>query len=264
VTSRNRPPREQVLIITGTSQGIGLGVACQLIEDGYNIALFDIAPVRDRQIAEYVRSRPYQVACWQVDVGNREDVVKAVAGVIDRWGRIDGLINIAGAKLYRSYEEITPEEFENVIRTNLNGPYYLCHEVIPHMKRQKYGKIINMSSRSGMEFYAKGTAYCASKAGLIGFSQSLACALRNTEITVNVLCPSGVATSKLSEEQPDVEVRKLLSTGEIVKVIRVILRPQNTITGMVWPFYSLKAMIKAILTHGVQFARWIPQIRRLL
>lgn len=250
-----------VIIITGTSQGIGLQVALSLIDDGYTLALFDKKPIKDPVLKSKLRSNPRRIREWCIDVTDRNAIDKAVEEIISRWGRIDALINIAGAKLYTAYENILPEQFDSVIKTNINGPYYLCYAVIPIMKRQGSGKIINMASRSGMEFYAEGIAYCASKAGLIGFSQSLAKALRGSGIAVNVLCPSAVATHEFMQEEPELDFARMTKVYEIVDTIRVLLGLKNQRTGMIFPFYNLRSYVKTILKTCIQFIKWIPQIK---
>lgn len=254
-------PDEQVIIITGMSRGLGLQTATALINDGYKLALFNRTPVSDPILLSHLHSNPERVREWRVDVTDQRAVAEAVAEVMAEWGRVDALINNAGAKLYTAFENISPEEFDQVIKTNINGPYYLCREVIPIMKQQGYGKIINMASRSGMEFYARGTAYCASKAGLIGFSQSLAEELRGTGITVNVLCPSAVATDEYRQEQPRADLHRMTQVEEISDVIRSLLCCENRHTGMIWPFYDVRSFLKALLKTGIQFIRWIPQLR---
>jgi len=251
----------QVIIITGASQGIGLQVATTLINDGHILALFDKKPIVDPVLLSYLRSNPSRVKEWQIDVTNKKDINEAVEEVVSLWGRVDAIINIAGEKLYAAHENILPEQFDKVIKTNLYGPFYLCNQVIPIMKQQGYGKIINMASRSGMEFYAKGTAYCTSKAGLIAFSQSLAEALLETGIKVNVLCPSAVATPELRQEEPEADFRRMTEVDEIVEVIRVLLRLENHKTGTIFPFYNLRSYVKAMLKTCVRFIKWIPQIK---
>ncbi len=251
----------QVIIITGVSQGIGLQVATTLINDGHILALIDKKPIKDPVLLSHLRSSPRRVKKWQIDVTNKKDINEAVKEIVSLWGRVDAIINIAGEKLYTAYENILPNQFDKVIKSNLNGPFYLCNQVIPIMKQQEYGKIINMASRSGMEFYAEGTAYCTSKAGLIAFSQSLAEAMRGTGITVNVLCPATVATVELRKAEPEADFRKMTQVDEIVNVIRVLLRYKNRRTGMIFPFYNLRSFLKAILKTCVQFIKWIPQIK---
>lgn len=251
----------KVIVITGTSRGIGLQVALALNNDGHTLALFDKKPIKDPVLKSQLRSNPGRIREWCIDVTDRNAIEDAVKEIISRWGRIDALINIAGEKLYTAYENILPEQFDSVIKTNINGPYYMCYAVIPIMKQQKYGKIINMASRSGMKFYAEGTAYCASKAGLIGFSQALAKALHGSGIAVNVLCPSAVATPELMQEEPEADFARMTKIHEIVDTIRVLLCLKNQRTGMIFPFYNLRSYVKGIIRTCVQFIKWIPQIK---
>ena len=250
-----------VVLLTGASRGIGRQIAHTLIRRGYVVAMMSRTAATDPVLREAIDIQGPAVAEWQADVGDYQSVRGVVREVLARWGRIDALINNAGQKLFDEFLQIAPAQFEQVVRTNLLGPVYLCNEVVPVMLRQRYGRIINISSRAGLEFYALGTAYCASKAGLIGFSQSLADALRGTDVTVNVLCPPTVLTPEYLEQVPGLDTRRLVKVEQITRVVLDLLQPDCHMTGRIFPFYSPRSFLRGILLDVGKYLQWLPQLR---
>ena len=253
--------KPNVVLLTGASRGIGRQIARSLIERGYIVAMLSRTATTDPVLCKAIDLRGGRAAEWQVDVRDHHAVCAVVGKVLARWGRIDALINNAGQKVFDEFLQIPPAQFEEVVHTNLLGPYYLCREVVPIMLNQRYGRIVNISSRAGLEFYGLSTAYSASKAGLVGFSQSLADALKGTGITVNVLCPPTVLTEEYLEQEPQLDTRRLLKVEQLVLVVLDLLRPDSHITGQIYPFYSPRSYIRGALLDVVKYLRWFVQLR---
>ena len=174
-------------VVTGGASGLGRAVARRIVAEGGTVALWDInAEGLDEAAAEM------PVACQAVlDVANRDAVVEATAAAHAALGRIDILVNSAGITGATAPAHDYPlDSWLKVIDINLNGLFYCCRAVVPHMLENGYGRIVNVSSVAGKEGNPNASAYSASKAGVIGFTKSLGKELATQGIIVNALTPA--------------------------------------------------------------------------
>ena len=174
-------------VVTGGASGLGRAVARRIVAEGGTVALWDInAEGLDEAAAEM------PVACQAVlDVANRDAVVEATAAAHAALGRIDILVNSAGITGATAPVHDYPlDSWLKVIDINLNGLFYCCRAVVPHMLENGYGRIVNVSSVAGKEGNPNASAYSASKAGVIGFTKSLGKELATQGIIVNALTPA--------------------------------------------------------------------------
>lgn len=182
-------------IVTGASKGIGYSIAEGLVHAGVNTVICsrDHEEIEDaaRALSQLGSGSAIGVVC---DVRRHEDVQNLVNAAIDRFDRVDILINNAGVGGFAPMGELTPETWHRVIETNLNGVFYACHEAIPHMTRQGEGWIINIGSLAGKNPFAGGAVYNASKFGLLGFSEAMMLDLRHRGIRVSCVMPGSVET----------------------------------------------------------------------
>jgi 3-oxoacyl-[acyl-carrier protein] reductase len=174
-------------VVTGGASGLGRAVARRIVAEGGTVALWDI---NAEGLAE--AAAEMQVACQAVlDVANRDAVVEATAAAHAALGRIDILINSAGITGATAPVHDYPlDSWLKVIDINLNGLFYCCRAVVPHMLENGYGRIVNVSSVAGKEGNPNASAYSASKAGVIGFTKSLGKELATQGIIVNALTPA--------------------------------------------------------------------------
>ncbi len=181
---------ESVAIITGASSGIGRATALALAERGVRVALLARSA---EKLAEVVAQCPeaLPLAC---DVRDETAVNEAVAAALARWGRIDVLINSAGLSLNGAVDGYTLDDWRVVLDTNLTGSFLTCRAVLPTMKQQNGGQIINISSGAGRNGIKQMAAYCAAKFGVIGFTEALGLEVRQHNIRVSALLPGSVAT----------------------------------------------------------------------
>jgi 3-oxoacyl-[acyl-carrier protein] reductase len=205
-----------VAIITGASSGIGRATALAFAERGLRLALLarserDLSEVA----AEAVARGASDVAYFICDVRDESAVDRAVASTLDRFGRIDVLINSAGLSLNGEVDGYSIEDWRVVIDTNLTGTFLTCRAVARAMKRQGSGQIINISSGAGRNGIKEMSAYCASKFGVIGFTESFALEVRNQNIRVSVLLPGSVATDFSRVAKRDSGASSRSGTGEI-------------------------------------------------
>jgi len=184
-----------VAVITGASSGIGRATALALAEKGLRLSLLARSENDLSVVAREAKARGANGAGHFVcDVRDEAAVDRAVASTISGFGRIDVLINSAGLSLNGEVDGYSLEDWRAVIETNLTGTFLTCRAVAPVMKRQGGGQIINISSGAGRNGIREMSAYCASKFGVIGFTESLALEVRNQNIRVSVLLPGSVAT----------------------------------------------------------------------
>jgi 3-oxoacyl-[acyl-carrier protein] reductase len=185
----------KVAIVTGGSRGIGLAIARALVAEGVHVA------VTGRSGAQLAAARPTiesagpgAVETLQADVRRYDAVERAVEATVARFGGLDIVINNAGVGVFADVASMTPDQWADVIETNLTGPYNMCHASLPHLRRRGGGFIINISSLAGTNPFVNGAAYCASKAGLNAFSEALMQEVRYDNVRVSYVMPGSVAT----------------------------------------------------------------------
>jgi len=186
---------DQVAIVTGGTKGIGKAIASSLLEQRVKVVICarNKADV-DRCVEELAANAKDRIAGTVCDVSNLEQVRSLVAFAAERFGGIDILVNNAAIGLFAGISEITPEQWRQVIDTNLTGVFYCCHAAIPHLKQRGGGYIINISSLAGKNPFKGGSAYNASKFGLNGFSEAIMQDLRYDNIRVSYVMPGSVNT----------------------------------------------------------------------
>jgi 3-oxoacyl-[acyl-carrier protein] reductase len=240
---------ENVAVITGASSGIGRATALALAEKGLRLSLLARSESDLALVEAEAKSRGATDAGWfACDVRDEDSVDRAVAATLERFGRIDVLINSAGLSLNGEVGGYALEDWRTVMDTNLTGTFLTCRAVLPAMKRQGGGQIINISSGAGRNGIRQMAAYCAAKFGVIGFTESLALEVRDRDIRVSVLIPGSVATDfsrvakRAGGERTD-EARDIgysMTADEVASVIvamleqpmqawmsEVVLRPLN-------------------------------------
>jgi len=199
-------------LVTGAGQGLGFAFAQRLASDGASIAVVDIAAA-DAAVAR-LRQAGAQAIGIAADVSKEADVERAVGEAMKAFGRIDVLVNNAGfftGMKVGPFELIGVEEWNRMMSVNVLGPYLFCRAVVPHMRTQGGGRIINISSGTALKGVPGSLHYVSSKAALIGFTRSLARELGKDNITVNAIAP-GLTLSEgvLSRgtNQPSLEAQR--------------------------------------------------------
>jgi 3-oxoacyl-[acyl-carrier protein] reductase len=188
----------KVAIVTGSTKGIGRAIAEVLRARGARVTISARNKVDvERVTAELARQASTNERCAlgaPADVRKYEDCRRMVQQTADAFGRIDILVNNAGIGGFANVADMSPEQWDAIIETNLNSLFYCSHEVIPHLKRAGGGWIINIGSLAGKNALPGGSAYNASKFGLIGFSEALMQEVRHDGIRVSYIMPGSVAT----------------------------------------------------------------------
>src|SRR6476619_1453783 len=195
----------RVALITGASQGIGRACALALAEGGAVIALAARNEEKLAAVAKEIESKGGQAATFRMDVGNEADVKSAVKAVIERFGKVEILVNNAGVTKDTLLMRMKKEDWDSVIQTNLSGAFYTTQAAISSMLKPRWGRIINISSVFGQTGQAGQANYAASKAGLIGLTMAIAREVASRNITVNAVAPGYIETSMTATLDADLK-----------------------------------------------------------
>ncbi|MFQ5802563.1 MAG: SDR family oxidoreductase [Candidatus Methylomirabilales bacterium] len=184
----------QVVIVTGASSGIGRETALHFAREQARVVLAARREQHLQILEKEIQELGAEVLSLATDVAQRDQVEAMVHRVLDRFGRVDILVNNAGSGLFALVEETTPEDMEAILQVNFFGAFYGIRAVLPILRRQRSGHIINIASIVGKRGVPLYGAYCASKFALVGLSESLRLELQGSGIAVSVICPVGTAT----------------------------------------------------------------------
>ena len=193
--SPSRRFQDQIVVVTGASSGIGRAVALAFGAAGARVALVARSAGNLEALEEEMHRNGWSCVAVPADVTDRGQVAAMVVAVQERWGRIDILVNNAGIGAHGPFWWTPYEDFERIVRVNLFGVAYCTSAVLPHMIRQRSGKIVNVSSYIGKRAYPGNAAYCASKFALEGFSEALRVEVRHHGIHVIQVCPGLTETA---------------------------------------------------------------------
>lgn len=182
-------------IVTGAGAGLGRCMAMELAREGADVAIWDVHTDAAREARLEIEKMGRRALSLSVDVADGDAVETSVDRVITAWGRIDILINNAGICQKQAIEAISEAQWDRIMAVNLKGTFLCCRSVMPIMKRQRFGRIINMGSVAGkVGGIAAGAHYAASKAGVMCFTKSLARELAPFNVTVNGIAPGVIET----------------------------------------------------------------------
>jgi 3-oxoacyl-[acyl-carrier protein] reductase len=223
----------KVAVITGASRGIGRSIARVLADEGACIAACSRSLEGSRETTEMIRARGGEAYPFQVNVADAESVASLVNDVLEQFGRIDILVNNAGVTADNLLVRLKESDWDTVIDTNLKGTFNCTKAVARTMIRQRGGKIINIASIVGLTGNPGQANYCASKAGIIGFTKAVARELASRNITVNCVAPGYINTTMTSAlpEKARAEILKLIPLGrlgepeDVAEVVKFLASP---------------------------------------
>ena len=225
-------------VVTGGAQGIGYAVSERLLGSGAAIALWDRDPVQLAESETALRATG-QVLGVQVDVTEASAVDAAAQRTVDAFGRIDILVNNAGiaGPSIKSWE-YPLDEWQRVMDIDLNGVFYCCRSVVPHMRERNYGRIVNVASIAGKEGNPNAAPYSAAKAGVIAITKSIAKETADLDIAVNCITPAAARTrifDQISQEHIDYMLSKIprgrfVKVEEIAAMVAWLVSEENSFT----------------------------------
>jgi hypothetical protein len=233
----------KVAFITGATRGIGRAIALELAKEGYSIALNYRT---ENEALENLKKEISEIGveCYPVqgDVSKAEDSERMTKEIIEHFEQIDVLVNNAGITKDNLILRMKEEEFTDVINVNLVGTFNITKNVIKYMTKKRYGKIINLSSVVGISGNAGQSNYAASKAGIIGFTKSIAKELASRNITANAVAPGFIQTDMTNELKDEIKeaiegtipLKRLGTAEDVAKVVKFLASDESSyITGQV-------------------------------
>lgn len=224
---------DKIAIVTGSGQGIGKAVALRLAKEGADVVVADVNAQTGEQTAQEIKALKRRALAYRIDVAKVAEIQPMVDRVVEQFGRIDILINAAGVAQTGPFAELTEQQWDRVIDTNLKGTTFCIRAVGRQMTKQvpAHGRIVNFSSIAGRHGRATQAAYAASKAGIINITQSAALAFAPYNIHVNAVCPGVIPTAMWEQIDRDRGRMSGLGPGESLKsfVERIPLKRAGTV-----------------------------------
>jgi NAD(P)-dependent dehydrogenase (short-subunit alcohol dehydrogenase family) len=219
----------ELVLVTGGGQGLGAATSHVLARAGAEVAVADLRAERADAVAREIAANGGKAFALRIDVGDERTAPSALAAAAEAHGSLFGLVNNAGVDFTKPIDELTVEQWDLVVRTNLRGPFLLSRAAAVIMKRQKRGHIVNVASTAAKRAWANASAYHASKWGLLGLSYALHAELRPHGVRVCAVVAGGMRTPFLLERFPDLDASKLQDPANVAETIKhVLTQPPGT------------------------------------
>ncbi|MGO4889068.1 3-oxoacyl-ACP reductase [Anaerobacillus sp. MEB173] len=230
----------KVAIVTGGAVGIGAAITKELAQNGVKVVInYNSSSQAAESLVASIKENGGEALAVQADVSNSDQAAKLVSAAVDTYGQLDILVNNAGITRDRSFKKLSEEDWRKVIDVNLNSVYNTVSPALAHISQSDAGRIISISSIIGQAGGFGQTNYAAAKAGMIGFTKSLALELAKSSVTVNAICPGFIETSMVAEipenvlEQIVAKIpqKRLGQAEEIAKGVLFLCKDGAYITG---------------------------------
>jgi 3-oxoacyl-[acyl-carrier protein] reductase len=224
----------KICLVTGATRGIGRAIAKMLLQEGAQVAICGREQrAVDEAVAVLHAETGGKVAGKAADVRKHEDVAALFRFVDAHFGGLDVLVNNAGVGLFGSVSDLSVQDWQLTLETNLSGVFYCCREAFPRFQSRGAGYIVNISSLAGKNAFAGGSAYNASKFGLNGFSEAMMLDKRNDHVRVSYIMPGSVAT-EFSGHGTDSGSDWKIQSEDIAEIVRTLIRmPERTLISRV-------------------------------
>jgi 3-oxoacyl-[acyl-carrier protein] reductase len=222
--------RGRVAIITGSGHGIGKAYAWRLAQDGAKVVIAELDGKAAEKVSQELCQAGHEAMAFPCDVSNEQQMLEMAQRTVEKFGRLDILVN--NASIFVSvpmsrlpFDQINPDEWDRLMRVNLKGMWLASRAVVPQMRKQNYGKIINISS--GTAYHGRGGRihYTTSKGGVLSFTRTLAWEVGKDGITVNCIAPG----STLSEENPDEDTMKMREKAASIRALKRLQKPDDLV-----------------------------------
>ncbi|GLU25508.1 MULTISPECIES: SDR family NAD(P)-dependent oxidoreductase [Brucella/Ochrobactrum group] len=202
--------KTKTVLVTGASRGIGRAIAVGMAKRGFNVAINDIERQKDalQDVAKEIEAGGRRALTVYADVSNKADVETMVHKTVESFGRVDAVVNNAGILIASDVEHLKEEHWDSVLDVNAKGTFLVVQAVLPFMKKQNYGRIVNIASIGGKHGAPEQAHYSASKAAVMGFTRVLAQEVGIFGITANCICPGIILTDMGRVNLDDIAVRE--------------------------------------------------------
>lgn len=227
----------KVIVVTGGSRGIGAQIVKDLAKKGYTVILnYNNSEICAKNVENELKKQGITVDIFKADVSKKEEAENLIQFAINKFGKIDVLINNAGISQTKLFTDITDEDWDKMMKVNLNSAFYCTREAVKNMIHNKQGLVINISSIWGVTGASCEVHYSTSKAGLIGFTKALAKELGPSNIRVNAIAPGIIDTDmnkeyseeEIEEIRKDIPLEKIGSPQSISKCVRWLIEDDYT------------------------------------
>lgn len=230
----------RVAIVTGGAKGIGKGIAFALAEKGAKVVInYNNSEAHAKAVVDELFENGYEALAVQANVAELDQAKALIDRTVEHFGRLDIIVNNAGITRDRSFKKLSAEDWHEVIDVNLSSVYNTCNSALPYLLESDNARIVNISSVIGQAGGFGQTNYSAAKAGMIGFTKSLALELAKTNVTVNSVCPGFIETDMVREIPENVQEqiksripkRRFGTVEEIAKAVIYLCEGGEYITG---------------------------------
>ena len=230
---------QKFVLVTGASEGIGKAISFVLMRNGYRVGMASRSQEKlDKALAE-AGEQAQNIRVYSADVTESKQVNHLVDKVIQQEGKIDVLVNNVGQGVRRELIDTTDEEWDYLVKLNLSSAFYMCRAVLPHMRQEKSGKIINIASRAGRVGEGELAAYSALKHGLVGLTRALGDSEKEFGIRVNAVCPGLVGTQRMLDTLPHLDYASANAPEDVAEAVLFLLSPAaKTMNGQVIDMYQ--------------------------
>jgi NAD(P)-dependent dehydrogenase (short-subunit alcohol dehydrogenase family) len=215
--------RERVALVTGGGRGLGEAICMTLAEAGVRVAVADIRADAAGRVAGAIGASGGTARPARLDVREAEDVARAIDEIIAAWGGLDIVVNNAGTDVTKPLDDLTVEEWDAVLETNLRGPFLVAKQAFPALRARGGGHIVNIASTASRRAWANASAYHASKWGLVGLSHALHVEGRGANIKVTALLAGGMRTPFLLDRFPELDPARLQDPRAVARAVRFVL-----------------------------------------
>jgi NAD(P)-dependent dehydrogenase (short-subunit alcohol dehydrogenase family) len=215
--------RDKSILVTGGGRGLGAAICDVLAAEGAQVFVGERNPELAEQSARKLRDKGLSADAVVMDVGAEGDVAKAVKRVHDRFGRLDVVVNNAAIDVTAPIDEISIEDWDRVVRTNLRGAFLVTRAAVGYMRAQGRGHIVNVASTASKRTWPNASAYHTTKWGLLGFSHAMHAELRPHNIKVSAVLPGGMKTPFLLDRFPDIDADTLQDPANVAHAVRFVL-----------------------------------------
>ena len=220
--------KDKVIVVTGSTSGIGLGIASKFASEGVKLVINGMAPTEGiKKITDdLIAFGASDVTFEGADLTKPAEIDKMFKNILDKYQKIDVLVNNAGIQFVSPIEDFPPEKWEMIMRIDLIASFYTIKNVVPVMKKQKWGRVINIASAHALVASPFKSAYVAAKHGLLGMTKSVALEVSQHGITVNAICPGYVNTPLVRGQIADTAKARSMTEEDVIK--NIILGVQAT------------------------------------